>query len=139
MDKDLNAYMSVEGSVLFSMTIFIYYLVILSSGLLMTRCLTSQNNYIIGMRTASFSYGSEEYGEIIYGQDKEFDAQGYGLKRLNTVDKMYIFVKTSEKSCIVSPSEVVISTGGKLKIGSNNNETVCTRINPVRRIRELRY
>ena len=82
MGKRISAYMSVESSVIFSIVIMLYYLVIISSMLLLDRCLLAQNDYIVALRGALFSDGREEYGEVIYGEETSFDRKNYVESRL---------------------------------------------------------
>lgn len=131
--------MSMEAAFLFPTVIFIYYLTIMSSLLLLTRCLMSQNNYVICARTASFSMGGEDYGEIVYCRESTFNKEEYALKRLETAAKMYIAFHPDEGRCIVSGSGVTVETKGKSKIGRYDCIKECVTVNPVNKVRELRY
>ena len=124
---------------MFPIILFIYYLVIMSSLLLMCRCLNSQNNYIVGMRGASFTRGEEEYGEVIYGTDDVFDKKGYAMSRLELAGKMYVAFPVMSKDCYLSGDNFVIETHAGSRIGRNDCIKECMMINPVRRIREQRY
>ncbi|MCR4787022.1 MAG: hypothetical protein K5888_00400 [Lachnospiraceae bacterium] len=138
-DKELNGYMSLEAGYLFPILLFIYYLVILSSLLLLVRCLTSQNDYIVGMRAASFSRGEEEYGEVIYGTDEGFDAESYAISRLEMADRMYVAFPTKSIECISSGGSFSVRTYGGDRIGRNDCSKECIIVDPVGRIREQRY
>lgn len=138
MDKRIDAYMSVEASVIFSITVFLFYLVIMSASLLLGRCLSAQNDYVIALRGATFGNGEEGYGEVIYGNESSFDRKSYMLQRLSRVSDLYIFFPTKEMTADVTGSSVVVYTGGKGKIGINEYECECRMNNPVMRIRENR-
>ena len=139
MDERLNGYLSLEADYLFPIILFIYYLVIMSSLLLMCRCLNSQNNYIVGMRGASFSRGEEEYGEVIYGTDDVFDKECYATSRLDQAGRMYVAFPVMSKDCFNNGRSFVVDTHAGSKIGRNDCTKECIMINPVRRIREQRY
>lgn len=139
MDERLNGYLSLEADFLFPMILFIYYLVIMSSLLLMCRCLNSQNNYIVGMRGASFTRGEEEYGEVIYGTDRSFDRRGYAMSRLDRAGRMYVAFPVSNGECTDTGRLFIVETNAGSRIGRNDCIKECMMINPVRRIREQRY
>ncbi len=131
--------MSLEADFLFPIILFIYYLVIMSSLLLMCRCLNSQNDYIVGMRGASFTGGEEEYGEVIYGTGKFFDRKEYAESRLERAGRMYVAYPVMEKDCFDNGRIFVVETHAGGKIGRNDTISECIMINPVRLIREQRY
>ena len=139
MNEKLNGYMSLEADYLFPIILFIYYLVIMSSLLLMCRCLNSQNNYIVCMRGASFTRGEEEYGEVIYGTDEVFDKESYADTRLALAGGMYIAFPVMTRECGISGNSFYVVTHSGSRIGRNDCEKNCIRIDPVRRIREQRY
>lgn len=66
MSKNLNAYISLEASLIFPMLIVLYYLIVTASLVLSARCLDSQNSYIRLLKDAGFTYRSEEYNEVIF-------------------------------------------------------------------------
>lgn len=131
--------MSLEADYLFPIILFIYYLVIMSSLLLMCRCLNSQNNYIVGLRGASFTRGEEEYGEVIYGTDNVFDKEGYAASRLDQAGRMYVAFPVMSRDCYLSGSCFVVETHAGSKIGRNDCIKECKVIDPVRKVREQRY
>ena len=139
MDEKLNGYMSLEADYLFPIILFIYYLVIMSSLLLMCRCLNSQNNYIIGMRGASFTRGEEEYGEVIYGTDDRFNKSEYAMSRLDKAGSMYVAFPVTNGECAVNGRYFIVETHAGSKIGRNDCTKECVMIDPVSRIREQRY
>ncbi len=139
MGKRINAYMSVESSVIFSIVILLYYLVIMSSLLLLDRCLLAQNDYIVALRGAVFSDGSEEYGEVIYGKETSFDRKNYAESRLANIENMYVFFPVKERKIILTDQSLFISESSSGSIGKNEYDCECRLINPVMRIRECRY
>lgn len=139
MGKRISAYMSVESSVIFSIVIMLYYLVIISSMLLLDRCLLAQNDYIVALRGAMFSDGREEYGEVIYGEENSFDRKNYVESRLGNMGNMYVFFPIKERKVILTNQSLVLSESSKGNIGKNEYDCECRLINPVMRIRECRY
>ena len=139
MDERLNGYMSLEADYLFPIILFIYYLVIMSSLLLMCRCLNSQNDYIVGMRGASFTGGEEEYGEVIYGNEGSFDKKGYASSRLDKAGRMYVAFPATTGECGVFGRSFIVETHAGSKIGRNDCIKECIMIDPVGKVREQRY
>lgn len=139
MKEHIDAYMSVESSMIFSITIFLFYLVIMSSSLLMDRCLLSQNDYVIALRGASFSNGEEEYGEVIYGAESSFDRYAYMMSRLDRLSDLYVFFPVGKQSVNIAGQSITVKSLGEGLIGNNEFECECRMNNPVMRIRESRY
>ncbi|MCR4990315.1 MAG: hypothetical protein K6A38_05555 [Lachnospiraceae bacterium] len=138
MDKKYKAYLSLEGSFLFPMIVLVYYLIISASLLLLNRCLTAQNNYVIGMRAASFSMSAEKYGEVIYYDISGFDRSGYALDRLYRIKDSYPSFPVERNECDSYGQDVFIRTYAGSIIGRNDNMTECHGIDPVSKIRGLR-
>lgn len=134
--KKMNGFFSYEGSVVFSIIIFIYYLVILSSLLLLERCLCSQNDYIIGMRMASFSGMGEEYGEVIYDSKDGFVPEEYGQMRLGR--GYYPIFGDPEYAVSVTEDRVIINQRRAVFMGKNDADKEILRINPIKKARRER-
>lgn len=137
MKKTLNGYMTTESSFVFSMCILLYFLIIMAGLLLFARCLTSQNDYIIGMRGARFTEAGDAYGEVIYGEER-FDASSYMRSRLRAVGQHYIVYKQSTESAEVLSDVVAVHTKGGGTIGKNECSKRIAIVNPIETLRSER-
>lgn len=68
MHKKFNAYMTVEGSFLFSMILGLYYLMIILSLILFAKCINSQRDYLKAFYEIRFTMNSEENHGVIYAE-----------------------------------------------------------------------
>ncbi|MDE6202091.1 MAG: pilus assembly protein, partial [Lachnospiraceae bacterium] len=68
MDKKWKGYFTIEAALIMPLILFLYVIIILTALFLYCRCAISQDNFLLGMRAAGFSYGEDNYGEIIYGE-----------------------------------------------------------------------
>jgi len=62
----LNAYMTIEASLIIPLVIGTYFFLIFTSFFLYNRCVLTQDTYIKCYRASTFTYWEEGYGEISY-------------------------------------------------------------------------
>lgn len=138
MHKKWNGYFTVEASFIMPMVLVLYLLIILSALFLYCRCAISQDCFLLAMRAERFTWGEENYGEVIYGLEEDgfFQAQEYMEKRMERKKVLYPFFPTEAGEYVIEEDYVLVQTGQK---GSRNLIIKVTqRQNPVRIIREWR-
>ena len=65
--KKLNAYMTIEASFIIPLVIGTYMFLIFASLYLYNKCVINQDSYIKTYRASTFTYWTDEYGEVAYG------------------------------------------------------------------------
>ena len=112
-DKRVNGYMTVEASLLMPMVILLYLLIVMGGFFLYDRCVMSQDFYLLAFRGSSFTYGAENYGEVIY-HDMEINTldRQYVAKRLEDKSGFYPFLKKEKQSVEIIGEKIVVSGSG---------------------------
>lgn len=138
MHKKWKGYFTVEAAFVMPIVLFLYLLIILAALFLYCRCAISQDNFLIGMRAGSFSFGEEGYGEVIYGKAEKdlWSPEEYVNERLLYKRAFYPFFPTETGTYKETDGKVMIETGQK------GSQVLITKslqkINPVKMIREGR-
>ena len=135
----MEAYLTVEAAYCFSLLIFLFFFLIMASLLLFVRCLTSQDDYIIGRRGSGFTDYGDAYGEIIFGEYEGTDTANYVQDRLMTAQERYPVYKALSISFEKGPETAVVYTESKSRIGANDCRKRITVMNPMETVREKRY
>lgn len=111
--KSLNGYFSVEASLVMPTVFFLYLLIIVGGIYLYDRCVISQDSYLMAFRGSRFTNASNNYGEIIYGEERE---KGFSISyledRLQFKIKCYPCYCLERKEINVTGEETSISTTG---------------------------
>ncbi len=138
MRRKWNGYFTVEASLIMPIVLFLYLLIILASLFLYCRCAISQDNFLLGMRAGTFTWGEDHYGEVIYGEtEKEgWEAEAYVLDRLYYKRRFYPFFPSKEGECRISGETVVVQTRQKA-LNGNITKNI-QRLNPVEIMRRGR-
>lgn len=110
MHKRWKGYFSIEASLIMPIILFLYLLIILAALYMYCRCAISQDTFLLGMRAGCFSYGEDNYGEVIYGEEKGWYPEGYVQERLNSQKQTYPLYSYVSGSCIVSEDSISIKT-----------------------------
>lgn len=138
MHKKCRGYFTIEASVILPIVLFLYFLIIAAALFLYCRCAISQDNFLLGMRAGRFSFGAENYGEVIYGYEQEevWSAQNYVQERLTYKKLCYPLFPAINGECKLNEKSVLIQTGqrGSSKQIIKNVE----RLNPIKIVREER-
>ena len=138
MHKKYNGYFTIEASFILPIVLFLYLLIILSTLFLYCRCVISQNNFLLGVRAGHLTWGEDDYGEVIYGQEQAggWPAEDYVMERLSYKKNFYPLYSTQEEICSIEKERVLVQTEQK---GSNIPIVKeVQRLNPVKIIREGR-
>ncbi len=137
MHKKWKGYFTVEAAFIMPIVLFLYLLIILAALFLYCRCAISQDDFLIGTRAGRFTWGEDNYGEVIYGgEDGLWQAEDYAVTRLSRKRAFYPFFPSLDGECRVDQGNVMVKTGQK---GSNKPITKMIRSsNPVTMIREGR-
>lgn len=136
MRKRWKGYFTIEASLIMPIVLFLYLLIILAALFLYCRCAISQDTFLLGMRAGSFTYGEEDYGEVIYGEEGIWPVEAYVQERLNQQKHVYPLYSYVEGSCVIENDCVRIRTVYK---GNKNPLVKCTqRCNPVKMMKEGR-
>ncbi|MDE7404565.1 MAG: hypothetical protein K2M81_05600 [Lachnospiraceae bacterium] len=138
MHKKCKGYFTVEASFIMPIVLVLYMLIILSALFLYCRCAISQDNFLLAMRAERFTWGEENYGEVIYGLEENelWQAQEYVEERMDRRKTFYPFFPTEARECIVEEDRILVQAGQR---GSKDFIIKITqRWNPVRIIREWR-
>lgn len=137
MRRKWKGYFTVEASLIMPVVLFLYLLIILAALFLYCRCAISQDNFLLGMRAGSFTWGEDRYGEVIYGEaEKEgWEAEAYVLERLYYKRRFYPFFPSKEGECGISGETVWVQTQKALNGRITKN---IQRFNPVEIIRKGR-
>lgn len=138
MCKKHNGYFTIEAAFILPVVLFLYLLIILAALFLYCRCVISQDDFLLGMRAGRFTWGENDYGEVIYGngQENTWSAEGYVEERLADRKQFYPFYPAETGQCRINKETIIVQTTQK---GSKNRITkVIQRVNPVQIIREGR-
>lgn len=138
MCKKYNGYFTVEAAFILPIVLFIYLLIILAAMFLYCRCVISQDDFLLGMRAGRFTWGENNYGEVIYGNEQEnfWSAENYVQERLADRREIYSFYPRETGQCQINKENVIVQTTQK---GEKSQITkVIQRINPMKIIREGR-
>ena len=138
MCKRYNGYFTVEAAFILPIVLFIYLLIILSTMFLYCRCVISQDDFLLGMRAGNFTWGENNYGEVIYGNEQKnfWSAENYVQERFADHERSYPFYPQKSGQCQVSKEYVIVQT---IQKGAKNQIIkVVQKINPVEIIREGR-
>lgn len=138
MCKKHNGYFTIEAAFILPVVLFLYLLIILAALFLYCRCVISQDDFLLGMRAGRFTWGENDYGEVIYGNEQEntWSAESYVEERLAARKQLYPFYPAETGQCRINKETIIVQTTQK---GSKNRITkVIQRVNPVQIIREGR-
>lgn len=138
MRRKWKGYFTVEASFVMPIVLFLYLLIILTALFLYCRCAISQDNFLLAMRGAGFTWGEENYGEVIYGEAESglWSAEGYVRERLSYKRSFYPFFPATGGGYEEGGESAVVRTGQK---GSGQSIVkTAQRLNPVTMIREGR-
>lgn len=86
-----------------------------------------------------FTDGRKDYGEIRYGSEDSFDEINYMNERLRMAKSQYICYTKLLQQVINYEDIIEIQTELMSKVSKETVNTMCARINPVKKIRENRY
>jgi len=135
MRRKLKGYFTVEASFIMPLVLFLYLLIILATLFLYCRCVISQDNFLLGMRAGNFTWGEEQYGEVIYGEAEksQWQAEDYVMERLNYKKSFYPFFPSEGGECKINGENVLVQTRQKaLRAMIAKN---VQKLNPVKIIR----
>ena len=147
MRRKWKGYFTVEASLIMPLVLFLYLLIILAALFLYCRCAISQDNFLLGMRGAGFTWGAEDYGEVLYGEIPatnpaagkgmdRWDAEGYVMERLHYKRRFYPFFPTQSGEYRELGESVLVATGQKGLDGAVEKRV--WKLNPVEMIRKGR-
>lgn len=136
MRKRWNGYFSIEASLIMPIVLFLYLLIILAAIYLYCRCAVSQDTFLLGMRAGCFTFGGDDYGEVIYGQEKDWPVKIYVEKRLDSRKQRYPLYPYQKGRCAVEGERVGIEI--LYRDGRDSYVKYIKKCNPVRMIREGR-
>lgn len=136
--KKVNGYLTVEASFIMPMVLFLYLAVLTAALFLYGRCTVSQDCFLLSMRGACFTWAAEDYGEVIYGNEKfsNLQKETYMLDRWKKRGRHYFGGRGQEILCIVDYDCVYVKVCGKNTM--QNIEKQVDILNPVEQIRERR-
>ena len=135
----MEAYLTVEAAYCFSILIFLFFFLIMASLLLFVRCLTSQDDYIVGRRGSGFTDYGDAYGEIIFVKNEEKDIAYYVKDRLLSASERYPVYKNQIVSFEKGTESAYVFTGSKSRIGTNDCGKIIRVMDPLGKIRRKRY
>lgn len=138
MDKKYRGYLTVEAAFIMPVILFLYLLIILTALFLYCRCAISQDNFLLGMRAAGFSYGEDNYGEVIYGEYESnvWTPDSYVQERVDRKRTSYPFYPAQAGVYQEDGENVRVQAGQKgSKVLIIKN---VQKLNPVKIIREGR-
>lgn len=138
MCKKLKGYFSIEASFILPMVLFLYLMIILAALFMYCRCAISQDTFLLSMRAGRFTYGENEYGEVIYGEEKpeKWTVDDYIQERLRLRKNRYPFYPYAGGTYETDTESVNVRIWDKGYEELLNKQT--QKINPVRLIRERR-
>ena len=147
----LNAYMTIEASLIIPLVIGTYFFLIFAAFFLYNRCTLTQDTYIKCYRASIFTYWEDGYGEVSYS---ELTRRNYGdakeyIESRNDFTRYPFFTLENEKitslqmGILTTDVYVRIHLDGKspsflLKNYQLNIDTVSWITNPVSNIRAAR-
>lgn len=146
MRKRWKGYFTVEASMVMPLILFLYLMIILAALFLYCRCAISQDNFLLGMRSAGFTWGQESYGEVLYAEGwrnsgaqqgrAPWTAGSYVMERLQYKRTFYPFFPAQGGEYRDMGQSVLVATGQK---GAGRTvEKRVQKFNPVEMIREGR-
>lgn len=138
MDNKWKGYFTVEAALIMPLILFLYLIIILTALFLYCRCAVSQDNFLLGMRAAGFSYGEDNYGEVIYGEyeNNVWASDDYVQERLIRRRASYPFFPTQSGVYKNDGESVWVQAGQKgSRVPITKN---VQKLNPVKIIREGR-
>lgn len=135
MCKKLRASFSLEASFIMPIVLFLYLLIILAALFLYCRCVISQDVFLLCMRGERFTYGEENYGEVIYGTE-ESSLENYIQERL--IYKRNTYPAYSFSGEVLRMNEDLVLIQVKQKGSLIPMKKQVKKINPVKLIREGR-
>ncbi len=138
MRRKWKGYFTIEASFIMPVVLVLYLMIILAALFLYCRCVISQDNFLLGMRAARFTWGEEGYGEVFYGDcgKNAWNAEQYVQTRLAQRKRYYPLYPTESGVCRISEGCVLVETGQK---GSRDKIAKNVQaLNPVNIIREGR-
>ena len=132
MHRKWNGYFTIEATFIMPIILFLYLLIISAALFLYCRCAISQNNFLLAMRGARFTWGEDNYGEAIFGAEKsdKWQAEDYIQERLVIRRKSYPFYPSCDEEY------VIVQT--RQKASKQVIEKKVQKLNPVEMIREGR-
>ena len=138
MCKKLKGYFSIEASIILPMVLFLYLMIILAALFMYCRCAISQDTFLLRMRAGRFTLGENEYGEVIYGEEKteKWAADDYIQERLRLWKNRYPFYPYAGGTCETDMESVSVRVWSKGNKELLHKQT--QKINPVMLIREGR-
>lgn len=136
MRKRWKGYFSIEASLIMPIILFLYLLIILAAMYLYCRCAISQDTFALGMRAGCFTYGEDNYGEVIYGQANDWPVNLYVEKRLDERKQKYPLYSYLKEHCMIEKERIGIETS--YKGNQKPNVKYIKKCNPMEMIREGR-
>lgn len=137
MCKKVKGYLSLEASIILPIVLFLYLLIILAALFLYCRCAISQDTFLLCVRAERFTYGENNYGEVIYGNEEDNWMPGqYVMERISQKKKTYPGYPTTGGECRITEADTIVEVREK-----GLREAIMKRmqkINPVSLIREGR-
>lgn len=136
MHKKFKGYLTVEASFVIPMVLFLYVLIITAALFLYSKCVISQDGFLLCMRASGFTWGEEGYGEVIYGENIGSSPlpENYIKKRIEYKQRFYPCVHL--RACEYDQQERYTRIGilgDGLRIVKETQ-----KINPVELVRERR-
>ncbi len=138
MHRKWNGYFTIEATFIMPIILFLYLLIISAALFLYCRCAISQNNFLLAMRGARFTWGEDNYGEAIFGAEKsdKWQAEDYIQERLVIRRNSYPFYPSCDEECRINKEYVIVQT--RQKASKQVIEKKVQKLNPVEMIREGR-
>lgn len=137
MHKKIKGSFSLEASMILPIVLFLYLMIILAALFLYCRCAISQDTFLLNMRAGRFTYGENNYGEVIYGEEENnWSPEGYISKRYEWKKSTYPGYPPTGIKCQVTEADAFVAVWEKgLKAPIIKK---VQRVNPVKLIREGR-
>ena len=149
--RGLNAYMTIEASLIIPLVLGTYFFLIFTCFFLYNKCVLAQDSYVKCYRASTFTYWEDGYGEVSYSdlaRRNAGEARSY-IESRNDFSRYPFFVLTDEKiinlqaGLLSSDVFVRISLAGTSRSFLNNDyqikiNTVSWITNPVSNIRTTR-
>lgn len=126
---------TVEASMIMPIVLFLYLSILTVSLLLYDRCVGSQDCFLLGLRSARYTYAEENYGEVIYGEESCVEVKAYVQERWKRRGQYFQGKQKWNISCEENEGDV--------RVGIDAGEVLVLekhvkKINPVDVIRERR-
>lgn len=134
----MNGYFTIEASYIMPLVLFLYLLIVLTTLRLYSRCVISQDDYLIAMRAGRFTAGEDFYGEVIYGEasSQQWQPEAYARKRLLVKKIFYPKYKPKAEGFSLTEKKVIIYSV-QMGVGPTIQKEII-RMNPVKVIQEER-